>query len=296
MRLGIALEPPDSPEWLVELVRQARAAETNGLDMVWLEERNAGTAHMPAPLAVAAALAGSTSVLRMAACVDAGPHPIELAEEAIVTDLLTGGRLTLVIRSENKDGALLAETVDIVLAATAGRPFRHAGVRWRAPANLRDNTHVEERLVVTPHPAQPELSLWLAGTAAPAVSRLYGVTHVIDVRDTHDAAAELWSQTEQTLGRVARRLRRVALRAIEVDNDGGFDDEALVARLRREERVWGLDLAILGLPSDLGETARLRAIENLASRVRPRIQLDALPRGLERYWRDAAGAGTRKGP
>jgi hypothetical protein len=66
--------------------------------------------------------------------------------------------------------------------------------------------------------------------------------------------------------------------------DRSFDADALVAVLRQEQAVWGLDVAVRELPL-LADDAYERAFGSLASAVRPRLQLDALPAGLEELWR-----------
>src|SRR5206468_1176510 len=82
-----------SPRSLDELVEAGAAARDGGLDGVLLTATEA----LPAPLIAAAALAGRVDGIRIAAEVDTGDrHPIELAEEAAVTDLASGGRLILV--------------------------------------------------------------------------------------------------------------------------------------------------------------------------------------------------------
>jgi alkanesulfonate monooxygenase SsuD/methylene tetrahydromethanopterin reductase-like flavin-dependent oxidoreductase (luciferase family) len=201
----------------------ARSAEALGFDAVWLDERDLG-----APLVVAAAVAAQTTALRLIACVDAGPHPVTLAEETIVADLASNGRLVLIVRGDDVD--LLGETVEVLQLAFAARPFRHDGPRWRIPAGMPEHEPLGERLRVTPAPAQLLLPLWTAGRAGAAVARMRGIT-----------------------------MPRIAHYA-----------DADVQRLRADEP----DLAVL-------DTADLK---HVAAHVRPRVQLDALPDGLEADW------------
>lgn len=269
MRFGIVLQPPFADD--------AARAEELGFELGWLDERVA-----PAPLVVAAALAAATSGLRLAACVDAGPHPVTIAEEAAVADLACGGRLVLGLSGD--DEPLLAETVDVLLAAFAARPFRHDGVRWRIPARLPEHELAEQRVRVAPAPAQLELPVWLAGLAGPAVAHERCLSFVSS--DAFDAADQ-WARAERLLGAASRRLRRPALAPVECGADGKIAIDPLVARLRAERDAWSLDVLIIALPPDLGSRERHRALRTVATSVRPRLQIDRLPDGLEGYWRTA---------
>ena len=164
----------------------------------------------------------------------AGPHPVALAEEAAVADLATGGRLVLVVGGD--DEALLAETVDLLFLSLAARPFSHDGPRWRVPARLPEHDHVEERVRVTPAPAQLELPVWVSGRAGRAVAVSRGIPFV----DTDgDGIAS---------GRI-----RPALRVVPGDPD------ALVEALRAERDAWGLDTVVFELPVEGGRTPRGRS-------------------------------------
>ena len=262
MRLGVALREP----WLED----ARLAEALGFDLVWVDERTA-----QAPLAIAAAAGAVTSGVRLVAAVDAGVHPVTLAEETAVADLATQGRIVLAVRSD--DEALLGETVDVLFRAFAARPFRHEGSRWRVPAGLPEHEQREERVRVTPPPAQLEPTIWLAGTAAPTVAATRGLGFVAP-----EDPDQAWAEAERTLGPAAWRLRRVAVRKVPVP----LDENALVAALLAERDSWGLDVCVLSLPPG-GD--RAEALDTIARRVRPRVQLDRLPPGLEQYWRQELG-------
>jgi alkanesulfonate monooxygenase SsuD/methylene tetrahydromethanopterin reductase-like flavin-dependent oxidoreductase (luciferase family) len=253
VRLAVVL---DSPSGFGGLVRQAAAAAALGIEAVWVEEsERSGPA-----LITAAALAAGTRSLRLIACVRAGEHPLAIAEAAAVADNISNGRLVLVVTGD--DAGLLGETADALLAATAARPFRHAGERWTIPANRPENDGAQERIVVTPACVQLELPLWLAGPAAIEAARPRFLPAVGDP------------------GPRPARLARPGMYELEAEFDAG----ALVERLRADQAAWGLDLAVLRLPTALDDEARLRAIARLASFVRPRVIQVPLPDGLEAYW------------
>jgi alkanesulfonate monooxygenase SsuD/methylene tetrahydromethanopterin reductase-like flavin-dependent oxidoreductase (luciferase family) len=276
MKLGLVLE-----ERTIEgLVALSRAAEAAGIDLVWLRPTVGGDTALLAATAVAAC----THVIRLAACVETGGHPLAIAEAAAVADNCSNGRLVLVLEDRESDSELLEETVDVVLAATASLPFSHSGRRWRIPANLPENDQHEERIVVTPYTVQPELPVWLLGPAAAAVGRSRSLSHVASESDGSDHATLAWKDTERSLGPGARRLRRPALRRVDADAGGAFAAPALVEQLRADQRAWGLDTAVLRLRPNLDQGAWAHAVSNLAAHVRPRLSMHELPAGLDQHW------------
>lgn len=280
MRFGLVVDVADSVHPLTDLVRQVTAAEELGFDIVWLQESDA----IPSPAAAAAALAPHTSSIHVGAALQAGVNPVYLAEEAAVADLCLGGRLVLGLGSP--DAGLLGETLDVVLAATAARPFRHEGERWQIPANLPENVvNREERVRVTPATAALELPIWLTGPQAPPLARESCLTFVGSADEPTDVLALAWQDTVNHLGRAAGRLRRVAVRTVTPDRAGTVDDEAVVQQLRADQRGWGMDVVLVRLPAGTAPEARPAVLNALAQRVVPRLQLDRLPPGLEQYWK-----------
>jgi alkanesulfonate monooxygenase SsuD/methylene tetrahydromethanopterin reductase-like flavin-dependent oxidoreductase (luciferase family) len=282
VRFGIALDAPPEPDAIERLVAQAQSAESAGIEIAWLDSSSAGEA-----LISAAAVAARTTVVRLAACVTVGGHPLEIAESASVADNCSNGRLILVLEELAGDADLLAETVDVVLAGTAPRPFRHDGPRWHIPANLPENDQGEERIIVTPFVVQTELPVWLIGPAAADAARSRGLAHVARGDDGTQVAEQEWTATEAALGRTARRLRRPLLQFLETDDSGRFDVDAVVDRLRADRQAWGMDTAVFRLPASLDDDARAHAVHRLSSLVRPRIVMNELPAGLEQHWKEA---------
>lgn len=281
MRFGLVIDSLSPADPLGDLARQAVAAESAGFDLVWLPE---GTGALSSPAVCAAALAAHTTLLRVAVGIEAGVNPVYLAEEAAVADLCLGGRLVLALGAPA--AGLLAETVDVVLAASAARPFRHEGEHFRIPANLAENeVNRAERVRVTPASASLELPIWLTGPHAAEVAVERCLTFVGAAADPTQELAEAWRHAASRLGPAVNRLRRVAIRDVPIDPSGAFDDEALVRRMRADQRDWGMDVALVRLPSDATFGARERAVGGLAAQVVPRLQLDRLPPGLEAYWK-----------
>jgi alkanesulfonate monooxygenase SsuD/methylene tetrahydromethanopterin reductase-like flavin-dependent oxidoreductase (luciferase family) len=287
MRFGLVIDTLDGGDPLGSLVRQASEAEDAGFDLVWLAE----SATIPSPAVSAAALAPHTATIRVGAAVEAGVNPVYLAEEAAVADLTLGGRLVLALGAG--DAGLLGETADVLLAATAARPFRHEGEQFRIPANLAQNeVNCEERVRVTPATAQLELPIWLTGPHAADVAVERCLSFVAGAETSTETLAEAWRQAGHRLGPAVNRLRRVAIRDIAVGAGGTVDDDAVVRQLRADQRAWGLDVVLVRLPGAATADTRLHAVGDIAARVMPRVQLDRLPPGLETYWKQRQEATT----
>ncbi len=118
------------------------------------EHHGADDSYMPSPLTLAAAIAARTSSVRIniAALVASLHDPLRLAEDIAVVDLISGGRLDVVItngyvasefamfdRSLRERAARTTELVATLRKAWTGEPFDYRGRTAR----------------VTPRPAQP---------------------------------------------------------------------------------------------------------------------------------------------
>jgi alkanesulfonate monooxygenase SsuD/methylene tetrahydromethanopterin reductase-like flavin-dependent oxidoreductase (luciferase family) len=117
----------------------------------------------PQPLTVAAALAARTKRLRVGTSVYLVPlhHPLELAEQAAVIDVLSGGRLVLGLgvgyRPEEFEGYGVPKS-------RRGR-LMDAALEQLLAAFAPDSE-------VTPHPVQrPHPPIWLAATSRPGIER-----------------------------------------------------------------------------------------------------------------------------
>ena len=260
--MRLLLEPLE-PRTLDDVLRAGEAAHEHGLDGVLLTATQA----LPAPLVVAAALAGRVDEIRIAVEVEtADRHPVELAEEAAVVDVASGGRLILAARPADGCEEAFGEALDLLRLCFAARPFRFEGTHWQVPANLPQNVHNPERRVrVTPAPAQARLELWGTGPGRDAaLARGLGYLAPAEV-DERDLAAA-WRSADGPALIGAPRGRR------ERWSDAG----TLLQRLRSGREAFGQDWAAVALP--------LAAVTELASVVRPRIQIDRLPAGLEAFW------------
>ena len=92
-------DPAGAPatSWL-PAVRGNLAALRGKYDSVWLSEHHlVDDGYLPSPFPVLAAVGARTRHIRLGTAMLLAPlyHPLRLAEDAAVTDLLTGGRLDL---------------------------------------------------------------------------------------------------------------------------------------------------------------------------------------------------------
>jgi alkanesulfonate monooxygenase SsuD/methylene tetrahydromethanopterin reductase-like flavin-dependent oxidoreductase (luciferase family) len=242
---------------LDEHVGLALAAHAAGLDGVLVHD-----------LVAAAAVSARVDEVLVAAEVElGGRHPVEVAEEAAVVDLIAAGRLVLVARPAPGAEGRFAEDLDVVRHALAPRPFRFEGEALRVPANLPQNVlRPETRVRVTPAPAQVRLEVWGAGAASRPAALERALGHLADPQETLAELAAAWVAADTPAAIGAPRAARVAW-------SGAVD---LVGRLRAGREAFGQDWACVEAPAE--------AAAEIGSLVRPRVQIERLTPGLEELW------------
>lgn len=249
-----------------ELVAAGEAAHRAGLDGVFLEP----TPILPAPLVAASALASRVPDVLVAAAVEVGDsHPFRVAEEAAVVDVASGGRLILVARPAEGAEDSYGEALELMLTAFAARPFRFEGARWTVPANLPENVHnVERQVRLMPAPIQPRLPVWGEGAGRSEALRC-GLGYLAPADEN---PVELARDYE----RAAAALGPAALGAPRARRHGFSGRRELVEELRAGRAAFGQDWATISAGPEEAIT--------VGSQVRPRLQLDRLPDGLEDFW------------
>jgi alkanesulfonate monooxygenase SsuD/methylene tetrahydromethanopterin reductase-like flavin-dependent oxidoreductase (luciferase family) len=100
-------------------------------------------------------------------------HPVTLAEELVVLDALSAGRIVALVDTGDLDVDAAQEDLSLVRRALSGRIIRHHGPRWTVPAGLAPD--VSDSLIVTPGPVQIEIPIWLTGEAAPDLTASSGL-------------------------------------------------------------------------------------------------------------------------
>jgi alkanesulfonate monooxygenase SsuD/methylene tetrahydromethanopterin reductase-like flavin-dependent oxidoreductase (luciferase family) len=144
-------------------IELAQAAETLGYRNVWLGEHHFSTyGYLSRPLQLASYIAAKTTRLRVGTAVIVVPlhHPLLIAEEIAMLDLLSGGRCDIGLgrgyqRYEferfglqlDTDGKRWNESIDILLKSFEGKPFSYEGNLFKIP-----ETSVFPRTLQKPHP------------------------------------------------------------------------------------------------------------------------------------------------
>lgn len=159
-----------------ETIRECEQAEAAGFDSVWLGEHHNSAVLYPAPLIGLAAIASRTRRVRLGTGVLLLPlyHPVAVAEEAAMVDVISGGRLILGVGagyapeefaafgvSMKERGSRLDEAVPLIHRLWSEEKVTHEGRHYRiASATLR------------PRPVQqPRPPIWFAGWVEPALRR-----------------------------------------------------------------------------------------------------------------------------
>jgi alkanesulfonate monooxygenase SsuD/methylene tetrahydromethanopterin reductase-like flavin-dependent oxidoreductase (luciferase family) len=163
---------PPAEDLYAAAVDMAEWADDHGFDEILLSEHHVtDDGYLPSPIVVAAAIASRTSRIRIRLSVVLATlmHPVHLAEDLAVLDVLSRGRLTVALgagyRKEEflafgvnwkKRPSMMVEIVETLRAAWTGEPFDFRGAQVR----------------VLPRPVQPGgPPLLIAGTSEGAARR-----------------------------------------------------------------------------------------------------------------------------
>ena len=157
-------------------VRQMILAEELGYDAIWIGEHHFspyGT--VGSAVALSAFVAGRTSRIRIGQAVNVLPliHPIRLAEDAAMVDVVSEGRLNFGIGrgysaleygglgvSMDESRERFSESIDLILEAWRNEAFSFSGKYFQVP-------HVS----IHPRPVQRPLPpIWMACTSPPTIS------------------------------------------------------------------------------------------------------------------------------
>jgi luciferase family oxidoreductase group 1 len=150
----------------------AQAAEALGFRNVWLAEHHFSTyGYLSRPVQLATYIAAKTTRLRVGTAVIVVPlhHPLIVAEEIAMLDVLSGGRLDIGLgrgyqRYEferfglqlDSGGQRWDESIDIMLKSFEGRPFSYDGKLFKIP-----ETSLYPQPMQKPHPP-----VWITAQSA----------------------------------------------------------------------------------------------------------------------------------
>jgi probable F420-dependent oxidoreductase len=168
MALKIGFIPIEGGDYYRQALDEVTRAEELGFDSVWMEEHHAVTNHYwPSPLPVLAGFATRTSRLLLGTdiVVAAFHHPVRLAEDVAMLDVMSGGRFVLGIAigykpdefalygvELEKRGARFEEQLAIMKGLWTQERVQFKGAYYTLEGRL------EPKPVQKPHPP-----LWIGG-------------------------------------------------------------------------------------------------------------------------------------
>ena len=159
----------------------AQMMDRNGYDTFWMAEHHfqrEGTECIPNVVMMALHLAHRTTKLRLGCGFNIAPmwHPLRLAEDYAVADILTGGRITfglgrgyhtrevetfgspLMDQAANRE--LFEEQVEIIFKAFHNDSFSHKGKHYTLPARVPYRGYQLEDMTLVPRPFSQPVECW----------------------------------------------------------------------------------------------------------------------------------------
>jgi len=223
-----------------------RAADELGFDTVWLREHHfTDYGFLPNTMTMAAHVAALTERVRIGTAVITLPlhHPVRVAEEVALADVLSGGRIDVGIgrgyQSVEFDAfdvplaearARTDEAIALLRALWTQEAVSHAGT-WRL-----DGVRVQPKPVQAPHPP-----LYYASVNVDSIVHYaaQGIPFIVDstVRTSQlEVLADLWRSVARANGHDADGAELVAVRYVWLDDT----DEAARAAVASAPRVTSL--------------------------------------------------------
>jgi probable F420-dependent oxidoreductase len=166
--LQVGFIPIEGGHYYRDALEEVVRAEDLGFDSVWMEEHHSVTNHYwPSPLPVLAGFATRTSRMRLGTDILVAPfyHPVRLAEDTAMLDVMSGGRFVLGVAigykpdefalygvELEKRGARFEEQLAIMNGLWTQESVSFAGTYYRVDGRL------EPKPLTRPHPP-----VWIGG-------------------------------------------------------------------------------------------------------------------------------------
>lgn len=159
----------------------AQMMDRNGYNTFWMAEHHfqrEGTECIPNVLMMALHLAHKTKNLRIGCGFNIAPmwHPLRLAEDYAVADILSGGRITFglgrgyhtrevetfgsPLRDQPANRELFEEQVDIIFKAFHNDKFSHKGKNYTLPPEVPYRGYTLKDLTLVPRPLRQPVECW----------------------------------------------------------------------------------------------------------------------------------------
>jgi len=205
---------PDGKEMVrvyEEIVAEAKLAEAVGFDSCMITEHHQQPdGYFPNPLMVATGIARETTTLKVGTCVALAPlyHPVRLAEDTALLDVISNGRLQLGLGAGYVDADLNAFGVDMsqrgVLFDDTVRFIKQA---WtESDVTFKGEHYTFENINVTPKPVQkPRPEIWCAAWTPQGLRRAgrigdRWITDVINTLTTFNMFADIYRNSANENG------------------------------------------------------------------------------------------------
>jgi len=275
----------DLPRLVDEMAVEAQQAEKYGFDSFFVTEHHQEpSGYLPSPLPLLAALAARTSTIRLGTGIAVLPlyHPVRMAEDCAVIDIISKGRLILGVGMGYQDVdfaayglrvservSLFEEGVEIIKRAWTEEKLYFVGKRYTLT-----------NISVTPKPVQkPRPPIWVAAVGDEAMKRAGRVGDAL-LADSFQLPARLKPRVDLYRETAASRGNRAQVVLFREGFVARTRDEAVreyeAALLSTHRYYWrhgsyypdikkeedldlkriGLDRLILGSPKDCAERVR----------------------------------------
>jgi alkanesulfonate monooxygenase SsuD/methylene tetrahydromethanopterin reductase-like flavin-dependent oxidoreductase (luciferase family) len=166
---------------LHKVVAYAKCMDERGYDTFWMAEHHfqpEGTELIPNVLMMAMHLCGVTKNLRIGCGFNIVPmwHPLRLAEDYAMADILTGGRVIFGVGrgyhtrevetfgspliDQNANREMFEEGVEVLFKAFEGKPFSHKGKYYTIPPEVPHRGYTLKEITLIPAPERLPVECW----------------------------------------------------------------------------------------------------------------------------------------